>query len=250
MKIHTCTLLELTTPSAKLHTIFFILFISSCSHSSIAQSKESEAYLNILPNAFDNSSWELMINKNEVQIYTRPWPGSSFVAIKGVQIINSSLSNILANFTDIAAFPEWVKDAKEGFVITPFDKTHSRKIYLRMSLPWPFEDRDIVSGQQVTQDLNTKIIKIKEWYEGDILPENEGIIRIPRLNTEFLLIPKEKNITKLIWQGHNDPGGFIPPLLVNWLIEEVFFTSMVTMKKRFEAPEHLKTINWVQNFED
>jgi hypothetical protein len=191
-----------------------------------------------------------MINKSDVQVYTRSGPGSDFVAIKGMQTINSSLSNILANFVDVAAFPEWVKDAKEGFVITPFDQNHSRKVYLRMSLPWPLADRDIVSGQQVTQDINTKIIKIREWYEGDTLPINEGVIRIPRLNTEFLLIPKGKNITELIWQGHNDPGGYIPPFLVNWLIEDVFFESMLSMKNRFEAPEYHKTINWVRNFED
>jgi len=244
------TLFEPTMPTATLRKIAFILLISISSLSPIAQSAKGETYLNVLPDAYNNLGWELMLNKDDVQIYTQPWPGSDFVAIKGVQTIKASLSNILANFTDIAAFPEWVQDAKEGFVITPFDKTNSRKIYLRMSLPWPLEDRDIISGQKVTQDLHTKIIKITEWYEGDTLPKNEGVIRVPRLNTEFLLIPKGKNVTQVIWQGHNDPGGIIPPFLVNWLIEDVFFTSMITMKHRFEAPQHQKSISWVLNFED
>jgi hypothetical protein len=243
------TAYKLTKLTVNLFAKFtFILGISLYCHTSAAENDET--YLSILPDALDNSTWELMLSKNNIQVYTRPWPGSDFVAIKGVQTINSSLTNILANFVDIAAFPEWVKDAKEGFIITPFDQTLSRKVYLRMGLPWPLADRDIVSGQQVTQDLNTKIIKIREWYEGDALPINKGVIRIPRLNTEFLLIPKAKNLTLLIWQGHNDPGGFIPPFLVNWLIEDVFFASMLAMKNRFEAPEHHKTLNWVNNFED
>ncbi|MFT7186406.1 MAG: hypothetical protein ACI84K_001804 [Pseudohongiellaceae bacterium] len=250
MTIPACPLTKLTPSFTLLAKLTLILLTYFYCHVAIAKSENNEPYLTILPDAFDDSSWALMINKDGVQVYTRSWPGSNFVAIKGVQTINSSLSNILANFIDIAAFPEWVKDAKEGFVITPFDQTRTRKVYLRMHLPWPLADRDIVSGQRVTQDLTTKIIQIKEWYEGDVLPKNEGVIRIPRLNTEFLLIPKEKNITKLIWQGHNDPGGFIPPFLVNWLIEEVFFTSMLTMKKRFESPKYDKTINWVHNFED
>lgn len=233
-----------------LRKITLIALISLSSLSSIALDAKAETYLNVLPDAYNNSGWELMINKDGVQIYTQPWPGSDFIAIKGLQTINASLSNILANFIDIEAFPEWVKDAKEGFVITPFDETNSRKIYLRMSLPWPLEDRDIISGQKVSQDFHTKIIKIKEWYEGDTRPKKEGVIRVPRLNTEFLLIPKEQNVTQVIWQGHNDPGGFIPPFLVNWLIEDVFFTSMITMKNRFEAPQHHKTISWVLNFED
>jgi hypothetical protein len=239
-----------TFPCAIINKIITTLIILLISLTTQAENEKAETYLNILPVASDNSSWELMIDIDNIKIYTRLWPGSDFVAIKGVQTINASLSTILANFIDIAAFPEWVKDAKEGFVISPFDQTYSRKIYLRMGLPWPLEDRDIVSGQHVTQDLKTKIIKITEWYEGDMLPIKKDVIRIPRLNTEFLLIPKAKNITQIIWQGHNDPGGFIPPFLVNWLIEDVFFTSMLTMKKRFEAPEHLKTIDWVQNFKD
>ena len=210
----------------------------------------TETYLNELPDALDNSSWSLIIDKDDTQVFTREWPGSDFVAIKGVQTINASVTNILANFLDIEAFPDWVKDAQKGLVIRPFDQSYSRTVYLRMSLPWPLQDREIVSGQQVSQNPSTKIVTIKEWYEGDSLPQNKGVVRIPRLNTEFLLIPKEKNVTQMIWQGHNDPGGIIPSFLVNWLIKNVFLASMQTMKERFESPEHTKTVDWVKNFED
>lgn len=233
----------------RLRYVLLMSIIISTS-TAIAEVNNDDNYLNTLPEALDNSSWSIMIDKNNIQVFTRDWPGSDFVAIKGIQTINSSLSNILANFIDIEAFPEWVQDAKEGFEISSFDQTQSRKIYLRMSLPWPLDDRDIVSGQQVTQDKTTKTITIREWYEGEAIPEVDGVTRIPRLNTEFLLIPKEKNVTQLIWQGHNDPGGFIPPFIVNWLIEDVFFTSMQTMKTRFESPKFYKTVNWVLNFED
>jgi len=207
-------------------------------------------YRNDLPDAFDDSGWEIMVDKNGMQIFTREWPGSDFVALKGVQTINSSLSNILGNFTDIASFPEWVQDAQEGYVIEPFNSQRSREIYLRMSLPWPLDDREIVSGQQLHQDPKTKIITITEWYEGDTIPITEDVVRVPRLNTEFLFIPVGKNLTKLIWQGHNDPGGNIPSFIVNWMIEDVFFTSMMTLKKRFESPEYLKSVDWVLDFED
>ena len=232
------------------YKILYFLLLSFQCLVAIAQENDASEYLTDLPDALDHSSWELMINRDNVQVYTRAWPGSDFVAIKGIQTINASLSNILANFIDIESFPQWVKDAEKGFVITPFNRSHSRIVYLRMNLPWPLQDREIVSGQKVTQDQATKIVRIIEWYEGNALPINQDIIRIPRLNTEFLLIPIKKNVTQLIWQGHNDPGGYIPPFLVNWLIEDVFFSSMTAMKNRFEAPEHMKTINWIQNFED
>lgn len=235
----------MTSPSFRL--IIDLMQIVLCCF--ISSTTVAETYRTDLPNALDDSGWNLMLDENDIQVFTREWPGSDFVAIKGVQTINSSLSNILGNFIDIASFPEWVKDAEEGYVIEPFDKSQARKIYLRMNLPWPLKDRDIVSGQSVNQNTITKIVTIREWYEGDTLPITDGVIRIPRLNTEFLLIPYEKNSTKLIWQGHNDPGGLIPSFLVNWLIENVFFTSMTTMKKRFENPEHFKSVDWILDFE-
>lgn len=119
---------------------------------------------------------------------------------------------------------------------------------MRMGLPWPLQDREMISNQEQTQDALTKIVKIREWYDGDTIPPTDGVIRIQRSNTEFVLIPEDKNLTKMVWQGHNEPGGLIPSFLVNWIVEDVLHTSMMTMKNRFEAPEFHKEADWVANF--
>jgi len=189
-----------------------------------------------------------MIDRSGVRVFTREWPGSNFVAVKAVQIIDSSLSNIIGNYADVASFPEWVKDMQEAYVIDAFDETRARKVYMRVGLPWPLNDRDRVTGQQFIQDPTTKMVRVRDWYEGDTIPEVEGVIRMPRLNSEFVLIPEGENKTKMIFQGHNDPGGFIPSFLVNWMIEDVFFASMVNMQARFESPEFNKSADWVIDF--
>jgi len=208
----------------------------------------TEAYRTDLPDVLDESGWELALNEDGIQIFTRDWPGSNFVAIKAVQMIQSSLSNIVGNFSDIESFPEWVKDMESAYVIEPFNDSRSRKIYMRIGLPWPLQDREMVSGQQQTQDAQTKIVKIREWYDGDAIPRTDGVIRIARSNTEFVLIPEDKNLTKMVWQGHNEPGGLIPSFLVNWIVEDVLHTSMMTMQNRFEVPEFHKEADWVVNF--
>lgn len=214
---------------------------------SVSAEKDSETYREVLPPVFDNAGWELMLDREGVQIFTRDWPGSSFVAIKAVQTIDSSLSNIVANYTDINSFPEWVKDMEDAYPLLPFDENRSRRIYMKMNLPWPLGDRDIVSGQSLKQDSKSKVVFIKEWNEANAIPVNEGIVRMPRLNNEFVLIPVAENLTRMIWQGHTEPGGFIPAFLVNWLIEDVFYASLINMKKRFESPEYHKTLTWVED---
>lgn len=221
-----------------------ILFSVACF---AAQAASAEAYRTDLPPYQDNSGWQLMLDREGVQIYTRDWPGSSFVAIKAEQIIHSSLSNIVANYADIDSFPEWVKDMEDAYPLSSFDDARSRIIYMKMNLPWPLGDRDIVSGQSYEQDDQTKVVRIREWNEADAIPENKGIIRMPRLNNEFVLLPEGESLTRMIWQGHTEPGGYIPAFLVNWLIEDVFYASVMNMKVRFELPEYHKTVVWIEN---
>jgi hypothetical protein len=118
---------------------------------------------------------------------------------------------------------------------------------MKMNLPWPLGDRDIVSGQSYEQDDPTLVVRVREWNEADAIPENKGIIRMPRLNNEFVLLPEGENLTRMIWQGHTEPGGYIPAFLVNWLIEDVFYASVMNMKVRFELPEYHKTVGWIEN---
>jgi len=206
------------------------------------------AYQNDLPDVLDDSGWELVLDEGGTKIFKRDWPGSSFVGVKAIQMVESSLSNIIGNYSDIDTFPDWVEDMEEAFLVEPFDEQRSRIVYMRMGLPWPLQDRDLVVGQQVSQDTETGRLRIKEWNERDTLPKKDGVMRVPRLNSEVVLIPVEKNLTKMIWQGHNEPGGFIPPFLVNWLIKNVFYKSMHSMKLRYENPKFLKEVGWVRDF--
>ena len=137
-----------------------------------------------LPNILDNTNWELVLNKDGIHIYTQDWPNSNFVAIKTSQIINSSLSNIISNYLKIEQFPDWVQDMKEAHVVSPtpniMRNNSSRISYMKMGLPWPLQDRDVVFGQNVTQDKNSLQVRVYEWNERDKLPELSGITRIPQ----------------------------------------------------------------------
>jgi hypothetical protein len=203
-----------------------------------------------LPPVESNEGWTLELDKNGIQIYTRDWPGSDFVAVKTVQTIKSSLSNIIANFLDVESFPEWVRDMKHGELVEDFDENMERSIYMHMGLPWPMKDRDIVIRQAISQDPKTLQIRMTESKHEGIIEEKEGLLRIPRVNSEFVLTPTQEGVI-MTWQGHNEPGGFIPSFFVNWMIENIFYDSSLNMKNRFEAPEYRKTLSknldWIQD---
>ncbi len=205
-------------------------------------------YRNDLPNAFSNEGWTLQLAADGLEIYTRKWPGSDFVAVKASQRVEAPLSTIVANYLDVAAFPEWVKDMAEAREITSLDAERERLVYMRMDMPWPLQDRDIVAAQRYRQLPDNKVVKIREWHAGDALPKVDGVVRVPRTNMELILVPESKSTTRMIFQGHNDPGGIIPSFLVNWMIEDVFYVSMLNMRERFESPAHQHELSWIDNY--
>lgn len=228
-----------------LNTIISAVLLLSIALSNIVH---AEQYRSDLPAPLSDEGWDLRLDKNGIQIYTRDWPGSDFIAFKAKQKIDSDLSNIVGNFLDIASFPDWVKDMVDAYEVEPFGDQDSRVTYMRMGLPWPLADRDVVSGQRVIQDPVTKVVHINEWYEGDMVPQNEGVIRTPRVNNQMVLIPEGEKSTTMVWQGHTEPGGYIPAFIVNFLLESVFYESVTNMKNRFESLEYRKTSDWVENY--
>ena len=213
-----------------------------------SQTLYADSYRKDLPDANDNTGWDLVLEKNGAQIYTMDWEGSNYVALKAVQMIHSPLSNIVGNFTDASTYPEWANDLEESFVVEPFDESRSRKVYTRLGMPWPTSDRDVVFGQKFIQDPKTKTFRIKEWYEGNVLPEKKGVVRTLSLNIEFVFIPVSEDLTMMVWQGHNEPGGSLPPFIINWLVKDVFYSSAINLRERLETPAYNKAADWFVDF--
>ena len=223
----------------------FILSLLLLSQGLLASNSAEE-----LPPVESHEGWTLELDKDGIQIFTRDWPGSDFVAVKTVQTIKSSLSNILANILHIESYPEWVKDMQHGELIEDFNADMTRSIYMHMGLPWPLNDRDTAVSQTLSQNPDTLQIRMKESKHQGLIEEKEGIIRIPRVNSEFVLTPVPEGVI-MVWQGHNEPGGLIPSFFVNWMIENIFYDSAMNMRERFEAPEFHKKLSgklkWIKD---
>lgn len=231
----------------RLRTILFrlVLCVSFFISSSLAASVDSPEGL---PHIDSYDGWSLRIDDNGVKIYTREIPNSSFVAVKTEQVIQSGLSNIVANYLAVESFPEWVKDLQTAHVVRGYNAQQERIIYMRMDMPWPLKDRDSVMGQRVKQDESSLIVQIREWNQAELLPERKGVIRVPKVDSELVLIPLSEDSTKMIWQGHNEPGGLIPSFLANWLIDNVFYESSLNMRVRFESAEFIKQAPSIVDF--
>jgi hypothetical protein len=198
-----------------------------------------------LPPAEENSSWTLALDRNGIQIYTQEWPDSRFPAVKTVQVVSTTLANAVSHFFNTEAYPEWASDMHEARVLVPVNEEMERLIYMHMDLPWPLQDRDSVARQRVTQDMETLAVLFKERDANDQLAARPNITRLPKLNAELILIPISADKTKIIWQGHNEPGGYLPAFVFRWMLEHILYESSLNMRKRLATPSMAKSATWV-----
>lgn len=206
-----------------------------------SEALRAEEYLTTLPDPQDDSGWNQVLDQDGVRIYTRDWPGSSFVAVKLRHNLKTSLSNVVGNILHIEAMGEWVDDLKEARLLSDFDGVATpRAIYLRMGLPWPMEDRDVIRKQWVSQNPETRVVTVSESNAAEVLDEVDGVTRVPHGLSEYVLTPTPEGSVEVIWQGHNEPGGLVPAFLANWMIENIFYDSTMNMRARFEDPKNAR----------
>jgi START domain-containing protein len=200
-----------------------------------------------LPDPLDPEGWIVASEEGDVTISMRSWPDSDFYAIKIDQTFDTNLSNVVGHLLDDSRYQNWIPDLKSARIIRQLDEQKSRSVYMHLEMPWPLDDRDSIIGQRITQNPETLVVTIKEWNEGASLPEKHDVVRSPRINSEYVLIPLSPNKVRSIWQGHQEPGGSVPSFLVNWMIDNIYEESAANMQVQFEDPALKHELDWISD---
>jgi len=158
--------------------------------------------------------WTLSVNKEGIQVYTRPIENSKIKAIKVVTSVPASSSQLLAAILDIQTCGEWVYHSKENVMIkqiSPLDLIY----YSLVDVPWPAEDRDYVVHIQAEQDPQTKVITVNSPCIPGYVDEKKNIVRISHSVGKWTITPVSKNQVRAEYVLEVDPMGNIPAWLIN-----------------------------------
>lgn len=195
----------------------------------ILSSSFALAYESPLPDPLETEGWEEVRNIEGISIYTRPWPGSSFLAIKSIFIINASIEQNIAAAIDDTAYKDWI------MYLMKFEKFNVESMaefsfYSAFEFPPFLSNRD--NAFDVTFDLDKKTGIVTYVFNDNVnYPHKEGFIRVTENYSMWVFIPLNDGRTKVIQQIHSEPGGWIPAWIVNWGIDEMAIKTIKLWKK-------------------
>jgi len=185
-------------------------------------------------NAF---AWELAKKGKGITVHTREVDGSDFKEYRAVMNIKTSLSSLIALVADISAYPSWIHTCQEGKLLK---RISLKEIYAYTinTAPWPVSDRDAIVHNTIIQNNEDRSVIIRIIGVPDYIPPTKGMVRVKMIDGYWRFTPLENSMVQVIYQVHNDPGGDLPPWLVNSVVVSQPYNTLVNMQKIVLRPKY------------
>ncbi|HKJ81258.1 MAG TPA: START domain-containing protein [Ignavibacteriaceae bacterium] len=172
--------------------------------------------------------WQLKKAADGIKVYTKTESGSDYKSFKAEMQLNCRIDDIVEVLKEMNIVNNWVADSKEVKLLKTEGNT--QYYYIETSLPWPFNNRDMVYRFQYIA-INSDQVKVTVTGLPDYIQTKKGIVRLAKANGYWLLTSIDSGKTAVTYQMHVEPGGLIPAWLANAFIVNVPFSTFRGLRR-------------------
>ncbi|MCW7491391.1 START domain-containing protein [Leptospira sp. 2 VSF19] len=205
------------------------------------------SFLSNLSSLFAQSSeWSESKRKKGIQVLTRPFPGSNLDEFLGRTEVDASIAQVITLLTDPASCKNLYHQCKELTVLSGTEK--KSVVYLRNGAPWPVNDRDLIMDRSFEQNDKTlaTVMKIKR-LDSNARPTPSGVTRMENFEGVWRIIPQTNGKLKIEYQAHFEPGGSVPQSVINLVLTDTPYESLLNLKTLVEEGKHKDAkFDWIK----
>lgn len=171
-------------------------------------------------------------DKDGVNVYTCKSDTSKFRSLKAeFDIRGVSIQDLKIFLFNVPKYLEWQYNAMEAMVVKKIND-HEMIYRVVIDAPWPLDNREmLVHFKAVIQDEDHANFYISNVASD--FPVNRDLIRVPYSQASWT-ITRTNNTLHVIYRMNIDPGGYVPPLLVNIAMADGPHQSFKNLKKLIE----------------
>lgn len=187
---------------------------------------------------FTQNTWKLNKEESGIQVFLRNNKNTAVLSFKGIMTVNSSLSSVLTVIGDLNSYPRWLYSCRSAQALNSNDAERLLN-YIVLDLPWPVADRDTVMVASRNQNKTTRRVEIKMHAEPKLVLNVTGKVRIQTLYGRWLLTPVGTDKVNINYEMTVDPGGSIPVWLVNSMIVDLPFYTLLNLREVIKEDKYL-----------
>ena len=178
--------------------------------------------------------WKLEKEKDGISVYTRQPEGTNIKEFKATVEIQSEIQFLVDMVLDVEEYNQWMDNIKSAEVFQRINDDNFF-VYSEINVPWPMTNRDLITKNKVNRDANSGAVHITLKGMEGILPEKEGIIRMPEADGFWIFTPQKNGYISVVYQFLGDPGGSIPDWMINMFLVDGPYKSLTNMKRIAES---------------
>jgi len=163
--------------------------------------------------------WTLVSNENWIRIYKSDMSASNYKRIKVECTVDGTIDKLMRVLNDVNNHKTWIYNTKNSYIIKKLSATEYY-YYTETALPWPMQNRDAVVHIKFQRDNDNHSLNIVAYGEPDYLPIVNGKVRVPRSANSWQVTVPEPNKLKIVYVFEAEPGGQLPPWLVNTFVNK------------------------------
>ncbi|MCG8535312.1 MAG: hypothetical protein MI808_09470 [Pseudomonadales bacterium] len=176
------------------------------------------------------TEWQPEVESDDpqaVKTWIKKVSGASVNAFRGEVVVTHPPLEVLMVLDQPEAFPRWVFQCKGA------QRVPGKGLYLQFRGIWPVSDRD--AALVSTPSLAADRIVIHTVNQEDVMAEQPGYVRIPKLDNRFELIPLASGGTRIIFETFVDPGGIVPGFISNIVAKKGPLITLTGLKAELDS---------------
>ncbi|MEE2959517.1 MAG: START domain-containing protein [Myxococcota bacterium] len=187
------------------------------------------------------ADWEIITEDDGIIVSQKEVPGRSLPIFKGQATFDSGVFDILGVLQDVGTGPQWMHACKEAQLLEKISDFEFI-IYNRTDAPWPISDRDVVVHSKATYNKEEGWLKINMLsLDRKDKPEVDGVVRMPRLNGEYIFTQSLNEKVLVTYEVDADPGGLLPGWIARMASRDIPLHTLVNLRKRVAKMSKLGT---------
>lgn len=188
--------------------------------------------------AGDDFVWKLRKDKDGITVWTRKVPGSGSLEFRAVTEIQATMPCMLALMEDVKSYTRIFPSVKEARLLG-ITASRDPVLYQRINVPPPAKDRDTVVRISFEGNGKTGAVTLRMTSLWDYIPERKNIVRVKKVAGYWEFVPDAKRgVVKVTYRLHNDPGGDLPPWLVNVAVVKRPYNVLRKLKRIAREPAY------------
>jgi len=186
----------------------------------------------VVPAYSQVSNCNLKRDKDGIKVYTCKSDTSKFRSLMAEFVLeDTSLEELETFMWDVKNYVNWQYNMIEANLVKKLNE--QEMIYWSVvDAPWPVDDRELLVqfsvNRQTPNQLSFFIYSVSYDY-----PIKDGLIRVPFSQASWHVTKLGANL-QVKYTLNIDPGGYVPPILVNMAMADGPYESFRNLKNLIE----------------